>query len=100
VGITQALYPVREELKAELFLELLKRDEIGNVIVFTRTKHRANRLADFLDRHKVPNAKIHGNRSQAQRTDALAGFKTGKFRVLVATDIVARGSTWKRWSTW
>jgi len=91
VGITQALYPVREELKAELFLELLKRDEIGNVIVFTRTKHRANRLADFLDRHKVPNAKIHGNRSQAQRTDALAGFKTGKFRVLVATDIVARG---------
>jgi ATP-dependent RNA helicase RhlE len=91
VGITQALYPVREELKADLFLELLKRGDIGNVIVFTRTKHRANRLADFLEKHKVPNAKIHGNRSQPQRTEALAGFKSGKYRVLVATDIVARG---------
>ncbi|HEX8670639.1 MAG TPA: DEAD/DEAH box helicase [Longimicrobium sp.] len=91
VGITQAIYPVQEALKAELFLELLKRDEIGNVIVFTRTKHRANRLADFLEKNRVPNAKIHGNRSQPQRTEALAGFKSGKFRVLVATDIVARG---------
>ncbi|HEX8451737.1 MAG TPA: DEAD/DEAH box helicase [Longimicrobium sp.] len=91
VGITQAIYPVQEALKAELFLELLKRDEIGNVIVFTRTKHRANRLADFLEKNRIPNAKIHGNRSQPQRTEALAGFKSGKFRVLVATDIVARG---------
>ncbi len=91
VGITQAIYPVQESLKAELFLELLKRDEIGNVIVFTRTKHRANRLADFLEKKGIPNAKIHGNRSQPQRTEALAGFKSGKFRVLVATDIVARG---------
>jgi ATP-dependent RNA helicase RhlE len=90
-GVAQALYPVNEELKAHLFLELLKRGEIGNVIVFTRTKHRANRLADFLDKHGVPNARIHGNRSQAQRTEALAGFKNGRFRVLVATDIVARG---------
>ena len=91
VGITQAIYPVAESLKAELFLELLKRDEIGNVIVFTRTKHRANRLADFLEKNRIPNAKIHGNRSQPQRTEALAGFKSGRFRVLVATDIVARG---------
>ncbi|HET6228890.1 MAG TPA: DEAD/DEAH box helicase [Longimicrobiaceae bacterium] len=91
VGITQAIYPVSQELKSYLFLELMKRDEIGNVIVFTRTKHRANRLADFLDKHGIPNAKIHGNRSQAQRTDALAGFKDGRFRALVATDIVARG---------
>jgi ATP-dependent RNA helicase RhlE len=90
-GITQALYPVSEELKADLFLELLKRGEIGSVIVFTRTKHRANRLADFLDRNGIPNARIHGNRSQNQRTEALAGFKDGSFRVLVATDIVARG---------
>jgi ATP-dependent RNA helicase RhlE len=90
-GVAQALYPVSEELKAHLFLELLKRGEIGNVIVFTRTKHRANRLSDFLDKHGVPNARIHGNRSQAQRTEALAGFKSGSFRVLVATDIVARG---------
>jgi ATP-dependent RNA helicase RhlE len=91
VGITQAIYPVSQELKSHLFLELLKRGEIKDVIVFTRTKHRANRLADFLDKHGVACAKIHGNRSQAQRTDALAGFKNGKTQVLVATDIVARG---------
>ncbi|MDB4951910.1 MAG: box helicase domain protein, partial [Gemmatimonadetes bacterium] len=90
-GIEQKVFPVSEELKAHLFLELLKRDEIGNVIVFTRTKHRSNRLADFLDQNGIPNARIHGNRSQAQRTEALAGFKAGKFRALVATDIVARG---------
>jgi ATP-dependent RNA helicase RhlE len=91
VGITQAIYPVSEELKAPLFLELLNRKEIGNVIVFTRTKHRANRLAEFLERHRVSVARIHGNRSQNQRTEALDGFRDGKFRVLVATDIVARG---------
>ena len=91
VGITQAIYPVAQDVKSSLFLELLNRDEIGNVIVFTRTKHRANRLADFLDKKGVPSARIHGNRSQAQRTEALAGFKSGKYRVLVATDIVARG---------
>jgi ATP-dependent RNA helicase RhlE len=90
-GITQALYPVREELKAQLFLELLKRGEIKDVIVFTRTKHRSNRLFDFLHRHGVKVERIHGNRSQAQRTQALAGFKSGQVQVLVATDIVARG---------
>ncbi len=91
VGITQAVYPVRQELKTTLLLELLKRGDVKNVLVFTRTKHRANRLADFLDRHRIASARIHGNRSQAQRTDALAGFKDGRFRVLVATDIAARG---------
>jgi len=91
VGIRQALYPVREELKPALFVELLRRGDIGNVIVFTRTKHRANRLADYLTNEGIANAKIHGNRSQAQRTEALDGFKTGRFRCLVATDIVARG---------
>jgi ATP-dependent RNA helicase RhlE len=91
VGIRQALYPVREELKPALFVELLRRGDIGNVIVFTRTKHRANRLADYLTKEGVPNAKIHGNRSQAQRTEALEGFKSGRYRCLVATDIVARG---------
>jgi len=90
-GVAQALYPVPEELKASLFLDLLRRGDIGNVIVFCRTKHRANRLADFLDQNGVPNARIHGNRSQSARTDALAGFKAGRYRVLVATDIVARG---------
>jgi ATP-dependent RNA helicase RhlE len=91
VGIRQAVYAVREELKPSLFVELMRRGDIGNVIVFTRTKHRANRLADYLSQEGVPNAKIHGNRSQAQRTDALEGFKSGRYRCLVATDIVARG---------
>ena len=91
VGITQAVYPVREDLKAELFLELIRRDLLKDVIVFTRTKHRSNRLAEFLERNQVSCARIHGNRSQAQRTDALAGFKAGRIQVLVATDIVARG---------
>jgi ATP-dependent RNA helicase RhlE len=91
VGIRQAIYPVREELKPALFVELMRRGDVGSVIVFTRTKHRANRLADYLASEGVPNAKIHGNRSQAQRTDALEGFKSGRYRCLVATDIVARG---------
>jgi len=91
VGITQAVYPVAQELKTGLLVELLKRGDVKSVLVFTRTKHRANRLADFLARHRVSSARIHGNRSQAQRTDALAGFKSGRFRVLVATDIAARG---------
>ncbi len=90
-GITQAIYPVAAELKLPLFLELLGRGELKSVLVFTRTKHRANRLAEALARHRVPSERIHGNRSQAQRTQALAGFKQGKFRVLVATDIAARG---------
>ena len=91
VGIEQAIYPVPEALKADLFIALIRSDTIGNVICFTRTKHRSNRLADVLTRAGIPNARIHGNRSQAQRTEALAHFKSGKVRVLVATDIVARG---------
>ena len=91
VGITQAIYPVRESLKPTLFLELIRRGDLKDVIVFTRTKHRANRLAELLENGGVSVARIHGNRSQAQRTLALDGFKRGKFQVLVATDIVARG---------
>jgi len=64
---------------------------VGNAIVFTRTKHRANRLAQKLDRAGLSVARIHGNRSQNQRTRALAGFKAGRYRVIVATDILARG---------
>jgi ATP-dependent RNA helicase RhlE len=91
VGITQAVYPVSQDLKASLFLQLLERGLVREALVFTRTKHRANRLADFLVRSRVNAARIHGNRSQSQRTEALAGFKSGKYRVLVATDIAARG---------
>src|SRR6185436_11083913 len=91
VGITQAVYPVAQNLKAPLLIELLQRGDIKNVLVFTRTKHRANRLAETLMKKGVACERIHGNRSQAQRTLALAGFKSGKHRVLVATDIGARG---------
>jgi len=91
VGITQAVYPVPQDLKSALLLELLRRGEMKTALVFTRTKHRANRLADFLGKRHVACDRIHGNRSQAQRTAALAGFKAGRFPVLVATDIAARG---------
>ena len=91
VGITQAAYPVAQELKPALFLTLLQRDAMGEALVFTRTKHRANRLQAFLVKHGIKAERIHGNRSQSQRTEALAGFKSGKYRVLVATDIAARG---------
>ncbi len=91
VGITQAAYPVAAELKSALFVELLKRGEIRSAIAFTRTKHRANRLADYLARHGVSAGRIHGNRSQAQRTKALDDFKAGRYPVLVATDVAARG---------
>ena len=91
VGITQAVYPVSQELKSALLLALLQRDLMREALVFTRTKHRANRLWEYLTKHGVNAARIHGNRSQAQRTDALAGFKNGTYRVLVATDIAARG---------
>jgi ATP-dependent RNA helicase RhlE len=93
-GVRQAVYPVRQELKTRLLLGLLQ-DRSGagieSALVFTRTKHRANRLAQFLDRHGVACERIHGNRSQAQRTQALDGFKRRRYRVLVATDVAARG---------
>lgn len=90
-GITQAVYPVPHDRKPELLMALLRRGDVKSVLVFTRTKHRANRLADRLIRSGVPCERIHGNRSQTQRTAALAGFKEGRFRLLVATDIAARG---------
>jgi ATP-dependent RNA helicase RhlE len=89
-GITQAIYPVPAELKSALFLKLLD-GQMKEALVFTRTKHRANRLAEYLVRHGVSAERIHGNRSQNQRTQALEGFKSGQYRVLVATDIAARG---------
>jgi ATP-dependent RNA helicase RhlE len=90
-GITQAVYPVSQGLKPVLLVELLTRGDITQALVFTRTKHRANRLADHLVKAGVRAERIHGNRSQAQRTAALEGFKRGTFPVLVATDIAARG---------
>ena len=91
VGITQAVYPVPQQLKPALLVALLKKREMQDVLVFTRTKHRADRLAKHLLQEGLRVERIHGNRSQAQRTEALAGFKSGKYQVLVATDIAARG---------
>jgi ATP-dependent RNA helicase RhlE len=89
-GITQAIYPVPQALKAALLVRLLG-GEIHDALVFTRTKHRADRLARHLAQAGVAVERIHGNRSQAQRTQALSGFKSGRYRVLVATDIASRG---------
>ena len=90
-GITQAVYPVPQELKSALLIALLARGDMKEALVFTRTKHRANRLAEQLVKAGIAADRIHGNRSQGQRTAALAGFKSGRYRVLVATDIAARG---------
>jgi ATP-dependent RNA helicase RhlE len=90
-GITQAVYPVPQHLKPTLLLALVRSREISDALVFTRTKHRANRLQRYLADQNVRVERIHGNRSQNQRTEALAGFKSGKYQVLVATDIAARG---------
>jgi ATP-dependent RNA helicase RhlE len=90
-GITQAAYPVPQHLKAALLVELLRRGLMPQALVFTRTKHRANRLAEHLSSSGISAERIHGNRSQSQRTQALAGFKNRRYAVLVATDIAARG---------
>jgi ATP-dependent RNA helicase RhlE len=82
---------VSQQLKAGLLVELLKRGVMPQALVFTRTKHRANQLAEHLSRCGVSAERIHGNRSQGQRTQALAGFKGGRYTVLVATDLASRG---------
>ncbi|HEY0615556.1 MAG TPA: DEAD/DEAH box helicase [Candidatus Elarobacter sp.] len=90
-GITHTAYAIDQQRKTDLFVELLKDNAIYSAIAFTRTKARANRLALALEKHNVPADRIHGDRSQAQRTRALADLKRGKLRVLVATDVAARG---------
>jgi ATP-dependent RNA helicase RhlE len=91
VGVTHAAYAVPSERKVALLVDLLQQPGVRNALVFTRTKHRADRLAAGLSRRGVVAERIHGNRSQGQRTQALAAFKAGTVRVLVATDIAARG---------
>lgn len=90
-SVSQAVHPVDRERKRELLTHLIKSGEWKQVLVFTRTKHGANKLSDQLDRGGITSAAIHGNKSQTARTRALADFKKGKVRVLVATDIAARG---------
>ena len=89
--LTQTLYAVPQEKKTELMLELLKDNNIFTAIAFTRTKARANRLATALAKSNIPTDLLHGDRTQSQRSRALDNLKRGKCRVLVATDIAARG---------
>ena len=89
--VTQAVYSVEQHKKTELLVDLLQDDTIFSALVFTRTKSRAERLASMLSRHNIVADRIHGDRSQAQRTRALQAFKKGDYRVLVATDVAARG---------
>ncbi len=91
VGVTHLALPVPSHLKTDLLSELLKDQMMSSVLVFTRTKHRADNLVRQLLYRKINAAVIHGNRSQSQRVRALEGFRTGEYRVLVATDIAARG---------
>jgi len=89
--VSQVVHPVDKGRKRELLSALIGGNEWQQVLVFTRTKHGANRLAEQLDKDGITAAAIHGNKSQGARTRALADFKSGKVRVLVATDIAARG---------
>jgi len=89
--VEQWVYPVDKARKPALLLELVVQNDWQQVLVFSRTKHGANKLAQYLEKAGVDASAIHGNKSQAARTRALAGFKAGKIRVLVATDIAARG---------
>jgi ATP-dependent RNA helicase RhlE len=87
----QTIYPVTLESKAPILLHLLSRTEVNSAIVFTRTKSRADRVAKLLIRNRFKAMVIHGGRSQNQRSAALAGFRSGRYAVLVATDVAARG---------
>ncbi len=89
--IEQTIYPVDREAKRQLLEKLIRDGEWSQVLVFTRTKHGANRLAEQLDKHGIPAMAIHGNKSQSAREKALREFKANRLRVLVATDIAARG---------
>jgi len=89
--IAQTLFPVPEDRKIQALQALLRQDGVNSVLVFTRTKHRADKVARNLQRAGVVAAVIHSNRSQNQRIAALEAFRNGQARVLVATDIAARG---------
>jgi ATP-dependent RNA helicase RhlE len=89
--IEQSVYFIDKNNKIRLLAELLAKPEVKNALVFSRTKHGANRIATELVRNEIPAAAIHGNKSQTARQQALADFKAGRIKVLVATDIAARG---------
>ena len=89
--ISQLVHPVNKSQKRELLVKLINDGNWKQVLVFTRTKHGANKLCEYLEQQNISSAAIHGNKSQGARTKALANFKENKIRVLVATDIAARG---------
>ncbi|MHB8352018.1 MAG: DEAD/DEAH box helicase, partial [Thermoplasmata archaeon] len=91
VGVSHLALPVPTHRKSALLREVLRDETMTSVLVFTRTKHRADRLFRDLERDGVSAGIIHGDRSQAQRTRALEGFRSGRIRVLVATDLASRG---------
>jgi ATP-dependent RNA helicase RhlE len=90
-SVKQYVYFVDAAAKEKLLLDLLKQEHLTRVLVFTRTKHRANQIASYLTNNNIPVDAIHGNKSQNARTQALHDFKSGKVKVLIATDIAARG---------
>jgi ATP-dependent RNA helicase RhlE len=90
-AIEQQVYRVAKEKKTDLLIKLISEGNWEQVLVFSRTKHGANKLAKKLEAAKIGAAAIHGNKSQGARTKALAGFKSGSVKVLVATDIASRG---------
>jgi ATP-dependent RNA helicase RhlE len=90
-AIAQTLFPVPEHLKSQVLQQLLREEEMDSVLIFARTKHRADRVARQLQRANIRATVIHGDRTQSQRIAALEAFRRGKSRVLVATDIAARG---------
>ncbi|HEU4333744.1 MAG TPA: DEAD/DEAH box helicase [Candidatus Eisenbacteria bacterium] len=90
-GITQAVYPVPKHRKTDLLEAILRRTDVGSVIVFARTKHGADRLAKTLARRGLSVATLHGNRTQGQRERALGDLRRGRVQILVATDIASRG---------
>ncbi|WP_255526759.1 DEAD/DEAH box helicase, partial [Photobacterium sp. BZF1] len=89
--VQQWIYPTDKKKKPALLTKLIQEKKWNQALVFTRTKHGANRLAKYLEERDITAAAIHGNKSQGARTKALANFKTGEIRILVATDIAARG---------
>lgn len=89
--VSQSAYFVEKQEKKDLLLHLLKDKEIENALVFTRTKHGADKVATVLMRAGIKTAAIHGNKSQTARQNALSDLKNKKIRILVATDIAARG---------
>jgi len=89
--VTHAVYPVPRERKSALLASLLREETLDSVLVFTRTKHGADRVVRHLEREGIKATAMHADKTQPQRTKALADFKSGKVRVLVATDIAQRG---------